>query len=514
MRNLSAPFLFFLFLICSCSPSKGQDFFSRADVFFQKYVHPPQVDYAQIVAEPDLLDQLVGEIENYDLSDKAPTVQKAFWINAYNLLVIKAVVDKYPILSPKDVPGFFDRQLRAVAGEKMTLNELEKEKLLAAYADPRIHFALVCAARGCPPLLAEAYLPQKLAEQLEQATRQTLNDPQFIQREGEVVKVSQIFRWYISDFGNIKNFLNQYLEQKIDHQIALRYYPYDWALNEKTEGKNFQLPFRATYLMQRGQVEIKIFNSAYTQKNLDGFSRPNSRSTYFSSFGQALFGINQKLNLGFDLVYKSNILNDLALSSPFAALRFQNFSTYQTLPCNDPEYNIADHSPCTTDLNQSDSLRNFAGAVLQTKAAIGLSHFGPKFKINPIRQWQSFSWQQTFYIPIEKKVDGQWVSFSQFFYDRPLGARFQLFSEISLWTTVAPNFRVFPAVKIFYSYFPNRRWTLYAMTSIPVEYGAGSKFQITPQLEIELLYTHYLPLAFLLGDIRPSTFNIGFRYRN
>lgn len=514
---MKCQFYFFLFLALFVSHSslvKGQDFFTRSNEFFQRYTYPTQVDYGQLVKEPGLLQQLIVAIKNYDLRGKSEAERKAFWINAYNLLVIQAVVEKYPIRSPKDVPGFFDRQLWEAAGEKMTLNDLEKEKLINAFADPRIHFALVCAARGCPPLLSGAYFPQRLDEQLEQATRQILNDPQFTQREGELVKISQIFRWYISDFNNVNIFLNQYLEQPIDKQTTLRYYPYDWALNEKSQGKAFQLPFRATYLLQRGQMEIKIFNSVYTQKNLDGFKRANSRSTYFSSFGQALFGVNKKLNLGFDLVYKSNVLNDSAQGSPFKALRFQNFSKHLTFSCLNPKYNITPHSNCSTSPNGLDSLRNFSGDALQTTAAIGLSHFGPKFKINPIRKWQSFTWQQTFFIPIEKKVDGQWVSFSQFFYDRPLGSRFQLFSEISLWTTIAPNFRVFPAVKVFYSYFPNRRWTIYAMTSIPIEYGAGSKFQITPQLEIELLYTHYLPLSFLLGDARPSTFNIGFRYRN
>ena len=207
----------------------------------------------------------------------------------------------------------------------------------------------------------------------------------------------------------------------------------------------------------------------------------------------------------------------LRSNSPFKALQFRDFSEYQVFSCQDPRYNIASNSICRLDPTmypeQRDSLRDAEGFALETQSRRGWSHFGPKFKFNPIRQWQNLSWQQTFYIPLQKRVDGQWVSFTQFFYDRPVGSHFQLFSEISLWTTVAPDFKVFPAAKLFFSYFPTRRLTLYTMTSVPVEYGLGTKYQLSRQLEVELLYTHYLPVAGLLGDVRPSTFNLGFRFR-
>ncbi len=495
----------------------AQDIFIAANQFFQKNTVASNIDYAKIKSDPTELEALVKRLSNFDLREKDAAFRKAFWINAYNLLVIQSVVAKYPVRSPKDIPGFFDRKPHVVAGEKLTLSELEKKKILRAFEDPRVHFALVCAARGCPPFPKEAFFPDRVEAQLEAASRTAINDPNFVRRSETAVSLSPIFRWYAADFGSIKTFINRYLEKPIDKQTPIRYYAYDWGLNEVFMGKKFQLPFRATELLQKGEMEIKIFNSIYTQKNLDGFSRPNSRSTYFSSFGQNLFGINEKLNLGFDLVYKSNVLNDLAKHSPFEVLRFQNKQEQYLLACDQKLLNIASNSPCRLDPDlhplEGDSLRNFAGEVLQTSSTIGLSHFGPKFKINPIRKWTNLSWQQTFYIPIQRKVDGQWVSFSQFFYDRAVGSRFQFFSEISLWTTVAPNFRILPAIKIFYSYFPARRWTFYAMTSIPVEYGVGSKFQLSPKLEMELLYTHYLPIKFLLGDARPNTFNLGFRYR-
>lgn len=507
-------FLLSCFLFGGVITALGQPFFEDANAFFERFVVSPNVDYARLKKDPKTLQELIEQVRTFDLEQQPDQVQKAFWINAYNLLVIESVLKRYPVRSPKDIPGFFDKKLVEVAGKKMTLNELEKTYLLEAYQDPRIHFVLVCAARGCPPLIEGAYHPDRLEDQLVRATKQAINDPGFIQVRAAEVRISPIFRWYLSDFGSIRDFINQYLTNPIDQKIPIRYYPYDWALNDLVEGKNFQLPFQASDLLQRGEAEIKIFNSVYTQRNLDGFSTANSRSTYFSSFGQFLFGFKPKWNIGFDLVYKSNVINDFAQRSPFEALRFETYTDYPTFLCG-PEYNInSHHTNCFSPIDPPiDTLRHADGTVLQRTARIGLSHFGPKFKIIPFKRWQKLSWQQTFYIPIQRSVDGSWVSFSQFFYDQPIGSRFQLFSEVSMWTTVAPNFRVFPAVKVFYSYFPNRRWTLYAMTSIPIEYGAGTKFQLTPKWEIELLYTHYAPITFLLGDARPSTFNLGFRYR-
>ena len=201
----------------------------------------------------------------------------------------------------------------------------------------------------------------------------------------------------------------------------------------------------------------------------------------------------------------------MVFNSPFEALKFQSFSRQQ-FHC--PSASHTEAEPCPTgSISQVDSLRRADGIPLTTRARIGLAHFGPKFKITPVKKWSRLSWQQTFYIPIQKQVDGQWISFSQFFYDRSVGSRFQLFAEVNLWTTVAPQFKVFPAAKIFYSYFPNNWWTIYAMASVPAEYGLGTKLQIQPQLELELLYTHYLPVEFLVGEARPRTFNLGIRDR-
>ncbi len=105
----------------------------------------------------------------------AKQAQLAFWINAYNACVIKGVLDYYPIKSVKDVKGFFDKIRYKVAGESLTLNEIEAKG--RALGDWRIHFAIVCASSSCPFLRSEAYVADRLDDQLADQVRHFLADP-------------------------------------------------------------------------------------------------------------------------------------------------------------------------------------------------------------------------------------------------------------------------------------------------------------------------------------------------
>jgi len=142
-----------------------------------------------------------------------------FYINAYNLLVIKSVVDAYPMSSPQAVGG--DKKKHRVAGELYTLNQFENSVLREKFDDSRVHFALVCAAKRCPPLSKEAFTPARLDSQLNQFTRRVLNDRIFVQvgAEKRVAHLSQIFQWYQKDFIQTQNtvidFIDRFREEKI-----------------------------------------------------------------------------------------------------------------------------------------------------------------------------------------------------------------------------------------------------------------------------------------------------------
>ena len=218
--------------------AEAADFFTLADQFFSKYVKNGNVAYADIQANQDKeLAVLLEKIASFDLNGTNENTAKAFMINTYNILAIKGIIDKYPVKSPMKINNFFDKKGYMVAGEKMSLNQLEKERLYPRTKDPRLHFVLVCAARSCPKLASFAYVPEKLDQQIEKVTRQTLNDPEFIRVKGNRLEVSEIFSWYKKDFTNVSksilNYINQYLETRMDNKTKIGFYTYDWSLNDQ-----------------------------------------------------------------------------------------------------------------------------------------------------------------------------------------------------------------------------------------------------------------------------------------
>ncbi len=234
-RNL----LIIIFLLTISISGTAQEvslFFENADAFFGQYVKDGRVDYDKIHANPDKLDNVLDLANKYTVSIDNPAVYKAFWINAYNLLVIKGVVNHYPINSPLDVSGFFDKITYPIGGKNRTLNEIENKILRSNFPnEARFHFALVCAGLGCPPIINKAYLPSTLGTQLQRQTVFSLNNPKFIRIQESKVELSQIFEWYEDDFKrngrNFVEFINAYRKEKIDTNLEVSFYPYDWSLN-------------------------------------------------------------------------------------------------------------------------------------------------------------------------------------------------------------------------------------------------------------------------------------------
>lgn len=215
-------------------------FFQDVDKFLKKTVSNGLVDYGQASGDVQL-DALIQKIASADISNASDDVKKAFYINAYNLNVINLVGESYPTESPMDIAGFFDKKKITVGGEKMTLNNLEKNNLLKPYGDARFHFVLVCGAAGCPPITDFAYTPEELGAQLNRQTSIAMNNPSFIKVDGNDASLSQIFKWYVDDFGGSKNgvlsFINKYRNTPISNSAKVDYYTYDWALNDTQKKK-------------------------------------------------------------------------------------------------------------------------------------------------------------------------------------------------------------------------------------------------------------------------------------
>ncbi|MBT8188422.1 MAG: DUF547 domain-containing protein [Croceitalea sp.] len=229
--------LFFSAFVQYGAAQSTELFFAKANTFFATYVKDGLVDYQSIIAKPKALNELLAVGQDISVSQDKEREFQAFWINAYNLLVIKGVVDAYPISSPLDQAGFFDKALRNFGGKQLTINDIENKLLRANYPDEaRFHFVLVCAGLGCPPIINQAYLPKSIDDQMQKQTEVALNNPNFVRVQENKVLLSQIFEWYKNDFlrnnSNLIEFVNQFREEPFDLGLEVSYYKYDWSLND------------------------------------------------------------------------------------------------------------------------------------------------------------------------------------------------------------------------------------------------------------------------------------------
>lgn len=219
-------------------PQNISQFFSEADDFFSSYVRDGLVDYQTIAKDTKKLDHLIVLSKGTNLNDLDSETRKAFWINLYNINTIKQVIDNYPIKSPLDVAGFFENKMYEINAEKLSLNDIENKKIRNLFNDARIHFVLVCAGLGCPPIIDNVYMPETLNDQLENQTRLALNNPKFIQLnvKKKKVAISEIFKWYLKDFvskeTDLIGYINQYRNEKIPTDFKVTYYSYNWNLNK------------------------------------------------------------------------------------------------------------------------------------------------------------------------------------------------------------------------------------------------------------------------------------------
>lgn len=250
-------------------PAGTFDYSSYAEVLRSFVSEAGLVDYAALAQRREPLDRFVSQLAAVDprqLEQSPKPAQLAFWINAYNALTLRVVLDHYPIRagffrsllypanSIRQIPGVWDEIRFTVAGRERTLDEIEHQILRRRFHEPRIHFALVCAALGCPPLRREPYEERRLEEQLDDQVRRFLTDPRKFQwdEERRMLRISPIFRWFEEDFSGacpeggggrsaVLCFLQRYLpasQRRLLSSSSLRieYLDYDWSLNDQSSG--------------------------------------------------------------------------------------------------------------------------------------------------------------------------------------------------------------------------------------------------------------------------------------
>ena len=226
-----------IFQVSIAQNYEAERFFNETNAFLSSYVKDGRVDYNKLQNEQEDLNSLMDMISNSKLSSLSDDERKAFLINTYNIAIIHAIIELDVPESPLRVEGFWDRKNIQIDNQIYSLNEIEKDLLLPVYNDSRLHFALVCAAIGCPKLQSYAYRPEELDSQLENVTIEALNDSKFTQvnHEEESVALSEIFTWYQGDFlqesESILSYVNSFRRTPIPDSYKVTSYSYDWSLN-------------------------------------------------------------------------------------------------------------------------------------------------------------------------------------------------------------------------------------------------------------------------------------------
>lgn len=206
----------------------------------KKYVKDGVVNYQGFKGEELKLDGYLRLLEQTDTGTLSRNEQFAFYINAYNAWTIKLILSDYPgIESIKDFWRPWKKEICRIDGNVISLDDIEHNILRPRFNDPRVHFAVSCASKGCPPLRSEPYRGDELNQQLEEMTRAFLNDSERNRLEGETLYVSRIFKWFSGDFDNdVVAFFLKYARPDLKAQIKARgkeirvkYLDYDWSLN-------------------------------------------------------------------------------------------------------------------------------------------------------------------------------------------------------------------------------------------------------------------------------------------
>lgn len=472
-------------------------FFNKANDFFKTYVIGDRVDYSAIKNTPLALDSLIDYIATnpYQLKN-----EKAYLINAYNLFVIYKVVKRYPVKSPNEIPSFFDKDDNIINHQLFSLNAIENEILRQKHKDYHLHFVLVCGAVSCPPITNFAYLPSNLDTLLINQTKKALNDDKFIYQnhKEKTIYLSEIFSWYQSDFGKnneaIIELINTYRTEPFNTNYKVKYYNYNWLLNDiviyeplDDISRSNQL-ITAGSLYKKNQFDITSFNTIYTENhsNWKGMDFSGFRNTFVTHLLQFTYGVSKsgRFNLGLDINFRySGTSTDSTLSGIKSAYEFTNSST----------------------------------------SRVGITSVGLRLKFQPIKTIKNFTFQSTLLVPTIKSAEGNsnlyWADWSritmwnQFFYTKDFNPKLQLFLEADLLF----RFKIYSnqasmldiPISGFLSYFPTKKVTFYIMSQhlnrfvkvnepfdwvIPSNYtlsGLGFKYQLTHNLNIELLYNNF-----------------------
>lgn len=230
-------------------PSNEDQLHNLWGKLLKSYVSDGKVDYLKLKNEEEVLQSYIDKLYLTDMELLSINGQLALYINSYNACTVQLILRNFengkPVKTIKDIGGFFSSPWKEkfcrVGSEELSLDFIEHKILRPKFKDNRIHFAVNCASKSCPPLVDFAYLPSKINNQLDRVTASFVNDTKFNNLKNGELNVSKIFSWYKEDFPNgVKPFFEKYGDLKLKRElvklgdgIKINYLRYDWHLNSK-----------------------------------------------------------------------------------------------------------------------------------------------------------------------------------------------------------------------------------------------------------------------------------------
>lgn len=224
------------------------------EAFLLNYLRPGQdgvhrLAYGEVDDQDrQTLSDYVDAMTKVDLPAYRRPEQMAYWINLYNALMVKLILDHYPIASIRKIERSgagskttpWNRPLVEIDGVSLSLNDIENHILKPIWNDPRMHYAITCAAVDCPNLQAIPFSGNQLEQQLSDAVMAYVNDPRCITIENGELHVSSLYRWNLKAFGGSERDVIQHLMAYAEPDLAMRLQDFDrlhgdhfdWRLND------------------------------------------------------------------------------------------------------------------------------------------------------------------------------------------------------------------------------------------------------------------------------------------
>lgn len=207
-------------------------------VLLKKYVNAEgKVNYKGLKKDISKVDDYIEDLKkNAPESAWSNSEKKAYWINAYNVFTIKLILTKYPIKSITDIKtdgkDAWTHKWIEIGGAKLSLNDIEKTKLIKGFGDARVHFLINCASFSCPILINKAVTADNVEKLLGEQTKKFFADKSRNKISADKIEISEIFKWYKDDFGDVLEFINKHSAVKVNKDAEIKYMNYNWNINE------------------------------------------------------------------------------------------------------------------------------------------------------------------------------------------------------------------------------------------------------------------------------------------